>query len=119
MLARSTLRSRHLVSFVLTRICFHTMCRYLSEQHDATTIGVMLGVAASRRGSMDALVSKMLFLHLPATHPTSFPEIELSPLVQVCIQLAHARYRHYGIGTHLFANIHGKHFFYPDLPACP
>ncbi|KAF5836820.1 hypothetical protein DUNSADRAFT_5360 [Dunaliella salina] len=39
-------------------------------------------MAASRRGSMEALVSKMLFLHLPATHPASFPEIELSPLVQ-------------------------------------
>ena len=61
--------------------------RYLSEQHDATTIGVLLGMAASQRGSMEGLVSKMLFLHLPATHPASFPEIELSPLVQVTVGL--------------------------------
>ena len=58
-------------------------CRHLSEQHTATTIGVLLGVAADRRGSQDATASRMLFLHLPARHPTSFPEIELSPLVQV------------------------------------
>ncbi len=32
---------------------------------------------------MDATVSRMLFLHLPARHPTSFPEIELSSMVQV------------------------------------
>jgi hypothetical protein len=36
---------------------------------------------------MEGLVSKMLFLHLPATHPASFPEIELSPLVQVTVGL--------------------------------
>lgn len=40
-------------------------------------------MGASKRGTMEALVSKMLFLHLPATHPANFPEIELSPLVQV------------------------------------
>ena len=58
-------------------------CRYLSEQHDATTIGVLLGAAATHRGSGDPRVSKMLLLHVPATHPDSFPELELSPLVQV------------------------------------
>lgn len=57
--------------------------RYLSAQHDATTIGVMLGLTASRLGSSDALTSRMLFLHLPATHPASFPELEVTPIVQV------------------------------------
>jgi anaphase-promoting complex subunit 1 len=40
-------------------------------------------MAAANRGTMDATVARMLFLHLPARHPNSFPEIELSPLVQV------------------------------------
>lgn len=68
---------------MLTLHCILRVHRYLTEQHNATMIGVLLGMAASQRASMDARVSKMLFLHLPATHPASFPEIELSPLVQV------------------------------------
>lgn len=28
-------------------------------------------------------MARMLFLHLPARHPNTFPEIELSPHVQV------------------------------------
>jgi hypothetical protein len=31
---------------------------------------------------MDATVSKMLFLHIPSRHPNSFPELELSSIVQ-------------------------------------
>lgn len=59
--------------------------RYLSEQHDATTIGVLLGAAACHRGSGDARVSKMLLLHVPAAHPDNFPDLELSPLVQASV----------------------------------
>jgi hypothetical protein len=57
--------------------------RYLSDQHDATTIGVLLGMSACCRASADTTVARMLFLHLPARHPNNFPEIELSPHVQV------------------------------------
>lgn len=56
--------------------------RYLSQEHNATTIGVLLGVAAAKCGSMDAMTSKMLFLHIPARHPASYPELELSTSVQ-------------------------------------
>ena len=56
--------------------------RYLSQEHDATAVGVLLGMGAARRGTMDAAVSKMLFLHIPARHPHSYPDLELSPLVQ-------------------------------------
>lgn len=55
---------------------------YLRQEHAATTIAVLLGMAASRRGSMDPAVYKMLFLHVPNRHPSSFPDIEISPLVQ-------------------------------------
>jgi hypothetical protein len=57
--------------------------RYLSDQHDATTIAVLLGMSAACRGTADSTVARMLFLHLPARHPNTFPEIELSPHVQV------------------------------------
>ena len=41
---------------------------YLSQEHEATMLGVLLGMAAAKRGTMDAATSKMLFLHLPARH---------------------------------------------------
>lgn len=65
------------------RHCCCCCCRYLSDQHDATTIGVLLGMSACCRASADTTVARMLFLHLPARHPNTFPEIELSPHVQV------------------------------------
>ncbi len=61
--------------------------RYLSQEHDATTIGVLLGMAAAKRATLDATISKMLFLHIPARHPATYPELELSPLVQAAALL--------------------------------
>ena len=52
--------------------------RYLVQEHDATTVAALLGVAAARRGSARADTAKMCFLHLPAIHPSAFPEVELS-----------------------------------------
>ncbi|KAK3244197.1 hypothetical protein CYMTET_46182, partial [Cymbomonas tetramitiformis] len=40
-----------------------------------------------RRGTMDATVSKMLFLHIPTRHPPSFPELELPAAVQTAALL--------------------------------
>ena len=34
------------------------------------------------RGSQDATISKTRFLHLPTRHPSSYPELDISPLVQ-------------------------------------
>ena len=52
--------------------------RYLVQEHDATTVAALLGVAAARRGSARADAAKMCFLHLPAIHPAAFPEVELT-----------------------------------------
>jgi anaphase-promoting complex subunit 1 len=62
--------------------------RYLSQEHEATTVGTLLGVAASKLGTADPATSRMCFLHLPTRHPMSFPEIELPPLVQSSALLA-------------------------------
>ena len=62
--------------------------RYLVQEHDATTLGVLVGVAAARRGSMNPDASKMCFLHLPTRHPSAFPEVELSPTVQAAALLS-------------------------------
>ena len=56
--------------------------RYLSHEHDATLVGVLLGMSASKRGSMDGTLTKMLFLHLPSRHPMGYPDLEIAPVVQ-------------------------------------
>ncbi|KAF8652489.1 hypothetical protein HU200_062822 [Digitaria exilis] len=56
--------------------------RYLSQEHDITTLGLLLGLAASHRGTMDPAISKMLYFHVPSRHPSSTPELELPTLLQ-------------------------------------
>ena len=61
--------------------------RYLSQEHEATTVGVLVGMAAARRGSQDPATAKMLFLHVPARHPGAIPDLDLPPLVQAAALL--------------------------------
>ena len=56
--------------------------RYMSQEHDATTMGLLLGMAAAKAGTMDPVVSKMLFMHAPRLSTETFLELELSPMVQ-------------------------------------
>ena len=55
---------------------------YLSQRHETTAVGVMLGMAAARRGSMDNTISKMLCMHILAFHPPTFPELDVSSNLQ-------------------------------------
>ncbi|GMN41281.1 hypothetical protein TIFTF001_010497 [Ficus carica] len=101
--------------------------QYYAEEHESTTVALMLGLAASYRGTMDPSISKCqclfitpliffygfvcvcimldyikdvewifhslsmnhlpfkassLYVHIPARHPSSFPELELPTLLQ-------------------------------------
>ncbi|XP_019433711.1 PREDICTED: anaphase-promoting complex subunit 1 [Lupinus angustifolius] len=56
--------------------------QYLNQGHETTTVGLMLGLAASYRGTMQPAISKCLYIHIPGRHPSSFPEIEVPTLVQ-------------------------------------
>ncbi|CAI9091739.1 OLC1v1026843C1 [Oldenlandia corymbosa var. corymbosa] len=56
--------------------------KYYSQEHESTTVGLMLGLAASYRGTMQPAISKSLYVHIPARQPSSFPEIELPTLLQ-------------------------------------
>lgn len=62
--------------------------RYLSQEHEATTVGILLGMAAAHKGTMDPAISKILYLHIPARHPPSFPELELPTLMQSAALMA-------------------------------
>jgi len=55
---------------------------YLSQGHDATTVAILLGVSAAKRGSMAPTLSKMLCLHIPSLLPPVFSDMEIPPHVQ-------------------------------------
>jgi hypothetical protein len=70
--------------------CIHPAPRpppsqYLSQRHVPPTKAVLLGLAASKRGSGDSTVSRTLCCHLPALPPLSSLALEVPTLVQVSV----------------------------------
>lgn len=61
--------------------------RYLAQEHAPTTVAVLLGMAAAKRGTLDPGATKMLFLHVPSRHPPAYPEMDLCPAVQAAALL--------------------------------
>ena len=61
--------------------------RYLTQEHHATNVGILLGMAGALRGTCDATVSKMMFLHIPAIHPHYYPDLEVPSIVQTAALL--------------------------------
>lgn len=57
---------------------------YVSQGHEGTTVGALLGMAATRAGTGDAAVNKALCLHLPAILPVAFADIAVPSTVQCC-----------------------------------
>ncbi|XP_042491370.1 anaphase-promoting complex subunit 1 isoform X2 [Macadamia integrifolia] len=62
--------------------------QYYSKEHESTTVGLMLGLAASYRGTMQPAISKSLYFHVPARHPSSFPDLEFPTLLQSAALMA-------------------------------
>ncbi|KAA8497318.1 Anaphase-promoting complex subunit 1 [Porphyridium purpureum] len=64
--------------------------QYLTQQHELTTIALMLGVASHKRGSMDAVTSKMMCLHLFSFNAGGFaqPDWAVSSLMQAAACVA-------------------------------
>ncbi|KAF6170410.1 hypothetical protein GIB67_014340 [Kingdonia uniflora] len=62
--------------------------QYFSQEHEGTTVGLMLGLAASFKGTMDPDISRSLYFHIPSRHPSSFPELELPTLLQSAALMA-------------------------------
>ncbi|OVA02727.1 Anaphase-promoting complex subunit 1 [Macleaya cordata] len=62
--------------------------QYFSQEHETTTVGLMLGLAASHRGTMQPAISKSLYIHIPSRHPSTFPELELPTLLQSAALMA-------------------------------
>ena len=55
---------------------------YLAQGHDTTTVAILLGLSAAKRGTMTPTISKMLCLHIPSLLPPAFAEMDVAPTVQ-------------------------------------
>ena len=56
--------------------------KYLTPKHTMTSIGLLLGLAASYRGTMDPLITRLLSVHVTRMLPPGAAELNLSPLTQ-------------------------------------
>lgn len=55
---------------------------YLSQGHESTSIGLLLGLAAARRGTRDDEISRVLSIHVPSLLPSTSAEVDVSVLIQ-------------------------------------
>ena len=62
------------------------MYEFMQLAHDGVTIGMLLGLAASKAGTLDTGVSKTLRLHLPAVLPAWNLDNDIATIVQVRTQ---------------------------------
>jgi anaphase-promoting complex subunit 1 len=72
----------HLSSLALTKVF-----DYLSAGHVITSIGLLLGMAVTKRGTMDAGIAKLLSVHIPSLHPPSSTDLEVPANVQTAALL--------------------------------
>ncbi|KAG6038800.1 hypothetical protein E4U41_003664 [Claviceps citrina] len=56
--------------------------KYLTPKHTMTSIGLLLGLAASYLGTMDSLITRLLSVHATRMLPRGAAELNLSPLTQ-------------------------------------
>jgi anaphase-promoting complex subunit 1 len=57
--------------------------KYLTPKHTMTSIGLLLGLAASYMGTMDSLITRLLSVHATRMLPRGAAELNLSPLTQI------------------------------------
>ncbi|KAF2751616.1 hypothetical protein M011DRAFT_414289 [Sporormia fimetaria CBS 119925] len=56
--------------------------KYLTPKHTTTSVGLLLGLAASFMGTMDTLVARLLSVHVTRMLPPGAAELNLSPYTQ-------------------------------------
>jgi hypothetical protein len=66
----------------LTTLEMSDLYEYLTQGTVTTTVGILLGLAADKRGSCDIAVSKMLCLHIPSLIPQHFSAVDVASTVQ-------------------------------------
>ncbi|MCJ1246634.1 Anaphase-promoting complex subunit 1 [Trapelia coarctata] len=72
--------------------------KYLTPKHTMTSIGLLLGLAASYLGTMDTLITRLLSVHVTRMLPVGAAELNLAPLTQttgiMAIGLLYANTQH-------------------------
>lgn len=71
----------------LTALEMSDVYEYLTQGTVTTTVGILLGLAADKRGTCDIAVSKMLCLHIPSLIPQHFSAIDVASTVQAAAVL--------------------------------
>jgi anaphase-promoting complex subunit 1 len=54
----------------------------LAKGHEPTSVALLLGLAATKRGTMDADTARVLSIHVPALLPSTSAEVEVPIVVQ-------------------------------------
>ncbi len=105
----------HLASLSMTDIY-----EYLTQGEDTMTVGTLLGVSASYRGTANSACSKMLCLHVPSLLPPHLSSMEISSNVR-CAAVAGLGILYMGTGhrlmTEFLLNEIGRRCE-PDRPPC-
>ena len=66
----------------LSALAMTDIYEYLTQGGVTTTVGILLGMAATKRSTCDPSVSKMLCLHIPSLLPPSFSTMEVASAAQ-------------------------------------
>ncbi|XP_061646236.1 anaphase-promoting complex subunit 1 [Phyllopteryx taeniolatus] len=67
----------------LTKLGTLNIHDYLNKGHEMTSIGLLLGVAAARLGTMDVSTTRLLSIHIPALLPPTSTELDVPHNIQV------------------------------------
>ncbi|KAK5092277.1 Anaphase-promoting complex subunit 1 [Exophiala xenobiotica] len=57
--------------------------KYLTPKHTMTSVGLLLGLAATYRGTADTMITRLLSVHVTCLLPPGAAELNLSPLTQM------------------------------------
>ena len=72
----------------LSSLSKFTMHDFLSRGHELTLVGILIGISAAKRASMDQDITRMLSIHVRSLQPESSMELEISPNVQTAAILS-------------------------------
>ncbi|XP_077585962.1 anaphase-promoting complex subunit 1 isoform X1 [Stigmatopora nigra] len=67
----------------LTKLGTLNIHDYLAKGHEMTSIGLLIGVAAARLGTMDMTTTSLLSIHIPALLPPTSTELDVPHNIQV------------------------------------
>ncbi|XP_044177050.1 anaphase-promoting complex subunit 1-like isoform X2 [Acropora millepora] len=67
----------------LNSLSYMNLHDYLCKGHELTTVGLLLGTAAAKRGTMDATCTRVLSIHIDALLPPTSAELDLPHSAQV------------------------------------